>query len=153
MKLTAGDTNILHAAFCIKVLCAGSLCSQFGLVIFCQKNISTKAAPKLLVKLATGDNFTFILWALYKSYLYSFYPLSVWLCNFFFERISLKKLLVKCWWNLGDNLINTLRKAFSCEIVLSSFSLLGVCVCIFWVKNTVELGYNELYGTFSICSL
>ncbi len=36
----------------LKVYCACSfMCSQFGFVIFWRKNIGTKAAPKMLVKL------------------------------------------------------------------------------------------------------
>ena len=40
--------------FCTKVLCAAFLHLRFGFVIFCQKNISAKAARKMLMKLVTG---------------------------------------------------------------------------------------------------
>jgi len=40
--------------FHAKVLCAAFLYLQFGFVIFWQKNISAKTAPKMLMKLTTG---------------------------------------------------------------------------------------------------
>ena len=40
--------------FCLKVFTAAFLSLQFGLVIFKRKEISAKAARKLLVKLTTG---------------------------------------------------------------------------------------------------
>ncbi len=53
-----------------------------------------------------GVNFINILLSpfLYKNALLSFYLITVWLCNFFIERISLQKLLVKCWWNWTDDM-------------------------------------------------
>jgi hypothetical protein len=49
--------NILRATFShkIKVLCAAFLNLQFGFVTFCQNNISSKAAPKMLMKLTTWE--------------------------------------------------------------------------------------------------
>jgi hypothetical protein len=47
-------TNILQAAFLYKVFCAAFMCLQFGFVIFWQKDIGTKAAHKMLVKLSPG---------------------------------------------------------------------------------------------------
>ncbi len=36
---------------------------------------------------------------LYKSFLRSFYALTIWVCNFLGKRILAQKLLIKCWWN------------------------------------------------------
>jgi hypothetical protein len=47
-------TNILQAAFRVKVFCAAFLCLQFGFVIFWQKDFGTKAPHKMLVKLPPG---------------------------------------------------------------------------------------------------
>ena len=52
--------TIYNRLFHKKEFCAASLCIQFGFVIFWQKEIITKAACKLLVKLVTG----FLLWFL-----------------------------------------------------------------------------------------
>jgi hypothetical protein len=43
--------------FCTKVFCAAFLYLQFGFEVFCQNNIGTKTAHKMLVKLATGSHF------------------------------------------------------------------------------------------------
>jgi hypothetical protein len=40
--------------FFTKVSCAAFMCLQFGFVIFWQKDFGTKAAHKMLVKLAPG---------------------------------------------------------------------------------------------------
>ena len=40
--------------FCTKVFCEASLCLQFGFVLFWQKEIDTKAARNVLVKLTTA---------------------------------------------------------------------------------------------------
>jgi len=42
--------------FYTKVFCAAFLCLQFGLVDFWQKDFGTKAAHKMLVKLAPGKH-------------------------------------------------------------------------------------------------
>jgi hypothetical protein len=49
----------------------------------------------------TGFNFINILLSTfsYESALRSFSLITVWLCNFFGKRLSVQKLLVKCWWN------------------------------------------------------
>jgi len=41
----------------MNVFCSAFFYLQFGFVIFGQKNISTKAARKMLVKLTTGRSF------------------------------------------------------------------------------------------------
>jgi len=66
---------------------------------FLQTNIGTKAAPKILVKLTIGVNFTKILKTaiLCKSILHSYSPIAVWLLNFFVNRLLAHKMLVKCW--------------------------------------------------------
>jgi hypothetical protein len=33
----------------------------------------------------------------YQSFLRHFYVLTIWVCNFFGERILVQKLLIKCW--------------------------------------------------------
>jgi hypothetical protein len=43
------------------MFCTAFLLLQFGFVIVWQKNISTKPASKMLIKLTTGANFTNIL--------------------------------------------------------------------------------------------
>jgi len=48
--------------FLTKVFYAASLYLQFGFVFFWLKNIGTKAACKMLVKLTTGVNFINVLW-------------------------------------------------------------------------------------------
>jgi len=55
VKLATGVnfTNILQAAFCMKVFCVVFICLQFVFIIFWQKEISPKAAHRMLVKLAT----------------------------------------------------------------------------------------------------
>ncbi len=74
---------------------------QFGFIGFLWKNISLKAACKMLMKLTTKVNFTNIFWTvlLYESIFCSFSLLTVWLCRFFWwKKISLKaahKILVK----------------------------------------------------------
>ncbi len=70
--------------FCTKVFAAAFLYLQFGFVIFWQKNIGTKDASKMLVKLTTDVNFTNILQAyfLYKAVYWSFYLLIVCTVNF-----------------------------------------------------------------------
>jgi len=52
---------------------------MFGLVIFWQKNIGTKAACKMLARLTTGVNFANILgaYSLNKSVLQIFYLITV----------------------------------------------------------------------------
>jgi len=47
-------TYILPAAFCMKVFCKDFLYLRFGFVNFWQKNIGSKAACKILVKIATA---------------------------------------------------------------------------------------------------
>ncbi len=49
-------TNILRAAFCMKVFCKAFMCLQFGVITFKQKYIGTKANRKILVKLTTGTS-------------------------------------------------------------------------------------------------
>ena len=49
-KLDQFETNILRAAFCIEVFFEAFMCSQFGFVIFCRKEISAKAARKMFIK-------------------------------------------------------------------------------------------------------
>jgi len=46
--------NTLLEPFCTKVLCAAFHKLQLGFVIFWQKNISAKAARKMLMKLTIG---------------------------------------------------------------------------------------------------
>jgi nucleoside recognition membrane protein YjiH len=48
-------TNILRAAFRVKAFCAAFMCLQFGFVMFWQKDLGTKAAHKMLVKLTPGN--------------------------------------------------------------------------------------------------
>jgi len=50
----ANFTNILRAAFCLKVFCADFMCLQIGIAIFWRKEISAKAGCKMLVKLTAG---------------------------------------------------------------------------------------------------
>jgi len=40
----------------MKVFCIAFMCLQFGFVILGQKEIGSKVAHKMLVKLTTGDN-------------------------------------------------------------------------------------------------
>jgi len=47
-------TNILRAAFSFESFCAAFFYLLFGFVNFWRKNISAKAARKMLVKLTTG---------------------------------------------------------------------------------------------------
>ncbi len=48
-------TNMLQQLFCTKVFFEAFLCLQFGIINFWQKNNSTKAAHKMLVKLTQGE--------------------------------------------------------------------------------------------------
>ncbi len=84
--------TIYEQTFCMKVL-------TVRLWNFLQTNIGTKAAPKILVKLTIGVNFTKILKTaiLCKSILHSYSPIAVWLLNFFVNRLLAHKMLVKCW--------------------------------------------------------
>jgi hypothetical protein len=54
-KVSISSTFYLHL-FCIKVLCAAFLYLQFDFVIFWRKNIDTKAACKMLMKLTSGQH-------------------------------------------------------------------------------------------------
>jgi hypothetical protein len=76
------------------------VCFQFGFVIFWQKDLGAKAAHKMLVKLTTDVNFTNILQAAfsYKSFLRSFYVLSIWVCNFLAQGFWHKS----CTKNVGE---------------------------------------------------
>ncbi len=60
MKLTPGVKfiNIYEKLFGAKVFCATFIYLQLSFVIFGQKNISAKAAHKILVKLTSGLNLT-----------------------------------------------------------------------------------------------
>ncbi len=62
-------TNILWAAFCMKVFYAVFLRLQFGFVIFWQKEFGTKAAHKILVKLTPGRRN----WQLIYPYYWNWY--------------------------------------------------------------------------------
>jgi len=75
-------TNNLQSDFLYKKCFCN--CSLLTVCIFCQKNIGTKAACKMLMKLAIGVNFINILHSsfLYKSALRSFSLVTFWLCNF-----------------------------------------------------------------------
>ena len=69
-------------------------------------------------------NFTNIFWApfLYESVLRSFY---VWLCNFFDERKSAQKLLVKCWWHSHQE-VNITKPLFTQMCQSTVFGVNGV---------------------------
>jgi hypothetical protein len=55
LKPDVNVTNILLAAFSYKsFFCAAFMCSQFGFVIFWQKDFGAKATHKMLVKLTQG---------------------------------------------------------------------------------------------------
>jgi hypothetical protein len=43
--------------FCMKVFCAAFMCLKFGFVMFWQKDLGTKVAHKMLVKLTSGASF------------------------------------------------------------------------------------------------
>jgi len=101
MKLTPGDNfiDILRAAyFCMKVFGDAFINLQFGFVIFCRKNIGSKAALKMLIQLTTSDNFTDISWSsfLYESVFAPFMYLTV--CNIS-EKENLRK---SCSKNVGE---------------------------------------------------
>ena len=52
-------TNTVQAAFCTKVFRPAFMRLHFRFVIFCQKEICTKAANKMLVELTLGKNPSF----------------------------------------------------------------------------------------------
>jgi hypothetical protein len=60
-KMTSPGVNFTknyEQIFCTKVFCAAFMCSQFGFVIFWQKDFGAKAANKMLVKLTPGGKLT-----------------------------------------------------------------------------------------------
>ena len=61
-------TNILQAAFRMKVFYTAIMCLQFGFVIFRQKDFGAKAALKMLVKFTPGANVI----KLFMSVIYEF---------------------------------------------------------------------------------
>ncbi len=84
-------TNILQAAILFKSV----LQSFYMLFPFLQKEISTKFARKILVKLTTSVNFinTLLMTFSYKSALCSFFLIAVWLFHFLSKEYFCKNCL------------------------------------------------------------
>jgi len=92
--------NILFATFLFKsVMCSFSLVIQFGFTIFWHKNICTKAAHKMLMKLFIGV-FAFIFGATLTT-IYVSKRVKIWLYNrklfshfFFAEKVSISPIFL-----------------------------------------------------------